>query len=83
MVDNLFSIKEKVILITGVGRGIGRDLAVGVSKRYAFVYCVDNNFPDKIPDHLANYLFEGKCDITNIGEFKRICDDIFKRGIKR
>lgn len=67
----LFSVKEKVIIITGAGRGIGRELATGMAERHAFVYCIDINFPDKIPVQLANYLFEGKCDITHIGEFKR------------
>ena len=82
MVDDLFSVKEKVIIITGAGRGIGREFATGMAERHAFVYCIDINFPDKIPEHLVTYLFEEKCDITNIGEFKRICDGVFKRQQK-
>ena len=42
---DIFSIKNKVIIITGAGRGIGRTFAVNMAKASAYVYCFDINFP--------------------------------------
>ena len=79
MPEDLFSIKGKVIIITGGGKGIGREITVGMAERHAFVYCIDILFPNKIPEHLDSYLFEKKCDITNTNEFREICDFIFNK----
>ena len=38
MVDNLFSIEGKVIIITGTGRGIGHKLATELAKYSATIY---------------------------------------------
>ena len=53
---DIFSIKNKVIIITGAGRGIGRTFAVNMAKLSAYVYCFDINFPTKIPYTLSNNL---------------------------
>ena len=44
MNDGLFSVKGKVIIITGSGQGIGEFLASGLSKSGATVYCIDKKF---------------------------------------
>ena len=41
MNDSLFSVKGKVVIITGGGQGIGEFLALGLSKSGATVYCID------------------------------------------
>lgn len=80
--NDLFSIKNKVIIITGAGRGIGRELAIGMSKKEAYVYCIDVDFPNEVPDNLLNNLFYRYCDITNTSAFKDICEEIFTKHQK-
>ena len=38
---NLFSLKNKVVLITGAGRGIGKYLAEQIVKQDAIVFSID------------------------------------------
>lgn len=79
METNLFSIKNKIIIITGAGRGIGRHLAVSMARHSAVVVCVDVSFPEKIPTDLTNNLFQEVCDITNSVKFLKICKKIFQK----
>ena len=73
---DLFSIQNKVIILTGAGRGIGNLLANEMWKRDAIIYSIDRVFSKAITKE--NY-FEIKCDVTNIKQFNRICDQIFKK----
>ena len=77
--DDLFSIKNKVIVITGAGNGIGSILAEEMWKRNAIIYSVDTVFPKA--KKKENY-FEIKSDITNIKKFNKICEQILKNIIK-
>ena len=77
--DDLFSIKNKVIVITGAGNGIGSILAEEMWKRNAIIYSVDTVFPKA--KKKENY-FEIKSDITNIKKFNKICEQIFKKHNK-
>ena len=45
---NLFSIKDKVIIITGGGGDIGHHLAFNMAQHNAYVYCVDLKFIKKL-----------------------------------
>ena len=73
--NDIFSVKNKVIVITGAGRGIGNFLASELSKRSAIVYGVDKTFSNK---NKRNVYFQKKCDITNKTQFKKICKNILK-----
>ena len=77
-IPNLFSVKDKIILISGAGRGIGRHLAHSMAKHSAFVYCIDKKFPKEIPKDVKKNMFNVKCDITNNRTFTKICQNIFK-----
>ena len=80
--DDLFSVKNKIVIITGSGRGIGRTFALNMAKRSAITYCFDIKFPNKIPKDLSNNLFHIKCDLTNKKKFDNECKKIFNRHKK-
>ena len=73
--NNIFSLKNKVVIITGAGRGIGQHIAENIAKSEAQVFAIDKKFSKKVTKNLSNI----KCDITNESEFKKICDKIFKQ----
>ena len=79
--DNLFSIDNKIIIVTGGGKGIGQTLSVELAKRGSIVYCLDIKF-EKIPVRLKQ-IYSKKCDISNISKFEKICKDIFKKHKKK
>ena len=73
--DDIFSVKNKIIVITGAGRGIGQYLANELAKRDAVVYAVDKTFSKR---NQRNDYFQNKCDITNKTQFQKICKNILK-----
>jgi len=75
--ENLFSIKNKVIIITGAGRGIGYQLAVGLAKHSAIIYSLDKKFTKKIPKNFSSNIIEIKCDITDYSKIKQVFKKIF------
>ena len=75
---NLFSLKNKVVLITGAGRGIGKYLAEQIVKQDAIVFSIDKKFQKKIPKKIKN-IFEIECDITDQPKFKKVCSEIIKK----
>ena len=76
--NNLFSLKNKVVLITGAGRGIGQHLAEKIVEQNAIVYAIDKNFPKTSKRSIKN-LFKIKCDITDQDAFKQICSDVVRK----
>ena len=80
MDDDLFSLKGKVVIITGGGQGIGEFLALGLSKRGAIVYCIDKKLINRQKKYrgLNNML----CDITKLDEIKNTCAEIIKKNKK-
>ncbi len=77
--EDIFSVKNKVIIITGAGKGIGSMLADELLKRSAIVYAIDKTFLKY--NKKKNY-FRKKCDITNKIQVEKICKDIFKNEKK-
>jgi len=77
--EDIFSVKNKVIIITGAGKGIGSMLADELLKRSAIVYAIDKTFSNNTKK--KNY-FRKKCDITNKIQIEKICKDIFKNERK-
>jgi len=70
--SELFSIQDKVIIITGAGGDIGSFLGTELTKLAAKVYGLDINFNKK------SKIFKTiHCDITNQKKFYKICKKIF------
>ena len=80
--DNIFSLKNKVVLITGAGRGIGQHLAQKIAEENAIVYAIDKQFTKKTSKSSMKNLFKIKCDITDQDRFRQICSDIVKKKKK-
>tara|TARA_Y100001936_G_scaffold94489_1_gene92988 strand:+ start:2005 stop:2760 length:756 start_codon:yes stop_codon:yes gene_type:complete len=68
MVKEIFSIKNKIFVITGAGKGIGEFLANELSQYSAIVYGIDKNFPKRKTNRNYSTL---KCDITNKSELEK------------
>ena len=80
--DNLFSLKNKVVIITGAGRGIGQYLAEKIVERDAIVYAIDKQFTKKTSKNSMKNLFKIKCDITKQDTFRQVCADIVRKKKK-
>ena len=78
----IFDIKNKIIIITGAGRGIGHMFATSMAKYSAFVYCFDVNFPVDIPKRLSKNLFYVKGEVTNKKKFLMNCRKIYTKHKK-
>ena len=55
MVDDIFSINGKVVIITGGGRGLGHNLANGLATRSAITYSLDKKFTNKFQKNLLRF----------------------------
>lgn len=69
MIDNLFSLKGKQILVTGASSGIGRATAIECSKAGAKVILLGRNI-DRLNETLSNCNGEGhsiiQCDLSDL-----------------
>ena len=75
MVDNLFSIRNKVVIITGSNQGIGEILAKGMEKNGAIVYRIDKKFSKSTKT--KKRIHDKVCDIVNSKQIENICKEIF------
>ena len=77
--ENLFSITDKVMVVTGSGRGIGYELSIGMAKHFAKVYALDKKFSKKIPKEFASKIIQMKCDVTKPKEIQVVFKKIFSK----
>ena len=76
----MFKLKNKVAIVTGASRGIGRSVAQEISKSGAHVVCVSRSEDDllKISKKLNDEGFSSSsfvCDVSNSNDFKKLIDD--------
>ena len=77
----LFSIKDKIIIITGGNGGIGYELADKMSGYGAIVYSIDKKF-SRNDRKMEKNLIQKKCNILNKNQFQSICKEIFEKHKK-
>jgi len=80
--EDYFSIENKVIIVTGSGRGIGSKLSKGLAEQNAIVYALDKKFSKKVPKELSSKITQIKCDITNSKEIEITFKKIFEKEKK-
>jgi NAD(P)-dependent dehydrogenase (short-subunit alcohol dehydrogenase family) len=80
--EDYFSIENKVIIVTGSGRGIGSKLSKGLAEQNAIVYALDKKFSKKVPKELSSKITQIKCDITNYKEIEITFKKIFRKEKK-
>ena len=76
----MFKLKNKVAIVTGASRGIGRSVAQEISKSGAHVVCVSRSEGDllKVSKKLNDEGFSSSsfvCDVSNSNDFKKLIDD--------
>ena len=80
--EDYFSIENKVIIVSGSGRGIGSKLSKGLAEQNAIVYALDKKFSKKVPKELSSKITQIKCDITNYKEIEITFKKIFRKEKK-
>ena len=78
MVKNIFSIKNKIIIITGAGRGIGKTIACAMVDRGAIVYCFDISQDNELKGD-QNNIYYAQVDITDESLVRKECERIFSK----
>jgi len=75
--DNLFSLRGKVAIVTGGSRGIGAAVAIGLHKAGARAVAAARSASR--PEHLPSEIRYRSCDVTDVAAFGWLCDDVFAR----
>jgi NAD(P)-dependent dehydrogenase (short-subunit alcohol dehydrogenase family) len=80
--DNLFSVDNKVIIITGAAGSIGENLSIGLANQNAIVYALDKKLSKTIRKYDSSKIIPLKCDITNYKQVQTIFKKIFRKEKK-
>ena len=77
----MYSLKDKVILITGGSTGIGRDCALAYARSGATVVVVarDGALAGQVAHELGGQHLGTRCDVSNAGDVEQLFDTIKSR----
>lgn len=78
--QNIFSLKNKIVIITGAGGDIGYTLSKNFRDVDAIVYGLDKNFTNYQKKLFKNNFIQ--CDITKISQIEKIFKNIFQKHKK-
>ncbi len=79
-----YLLKDKIAIVTGGGRGIGRAIVAEFVNEGADVIIFDNVFPDDINSYVEEQSSKGRIivlktvDITKTNDVQNICDEVTK-----
>lgn len=76
LVEQLFSLSDKVALVSGASRGIGEALASGLAGAGATVIGCGRSL--KPADENQGFVYQS-CDVTDTPRFRALCDEILNR----
>jgi gluconate 5-dehydrogenase len=74
VINSLFSLTGKTIILTGASRGIGERLALGLKSAGCNLICISRSKKPDEPELDENYI---ECDVLNQDKFRQICRDAF------
>ena len=82
MTGNLFSLTDRVAVITGAGRGLGRALAAGFADMGARVVAcdIDENAARGTASAIGRRTLSRKCDVTSPDELDSLLDGLVEAG---
>ena len=77
----MFSLKNKVAIVTGASQGIGKEISLSLAKNGANVICVSRNEEalKSVIRNIKKFKGEGSyaiCDVTNIKNVQKIVEEI-------
>ena len=80
----MFNLKNKVSIITGASRGIGKSIAKKISESGSHSVCVSRSIDDLqvISDEINNAGFSSSyfaCDVSDFDSFKQLVDDTVEK----
>ena len=83
----MFDLHDKIAIVTGASQGIGKTIALELSKNGAFVYCISRNKKaiESVVNNIINNGGESSsysCDISDSDNFKEIIEKIVKKHNK-
>jgi NAD(P)-dependent dehydrogenase (short-subunit alcohol dehydrogenase family) len=73
-VEKMFSLKEKVIVVTGASKGIGFAIADALGKSGAHVYGIARSVKARLENDQFEYI---SCDVTKLIEIEQLFSEIF------
>ena len=77
----MFSLKNKVAIVTGASQGIGKEISLSLAKNGANVICISRNEKalKSVIRNIKKFKGEGSyviCDVTNIKNVQKIVEEI-------
>ncbi len=77
IVEELFSLRDRVAIVTGASKGIGAGIAIGLAGAGATTYGIGRS--EKPDWESIKNLHYKRCDISKTEEIQKLCKEIYER----